>query len=245
VRAREGWEYPRNDKDRNYLRTLTGQQSYLQKHAVSSGKVKLTDAIAHWWILKDEPAVTNNSGYIESAGHASALYQDELYELTTARAGMSRLQQFGVTFGYKWVVIYVEPIESRGSVITTNTARTMLLINNEPLPWVDLAAEFRENLPKEIDEFVHEKAGGSASTDHTKAIRDRLREILNMFKVSRYRPTPTGNILIDDDRLLRGGYPVTRKQSQSSSIGSRSGKKGGTAGNIYAVFETDLPKAFW
>src|SRR5438309_2364992 len=108
VKAREGWEYPRSDKDRNYLRTLTGQELYLKQHSVSSGEVKLSNAIAHWWILKDEQDRSNTSGFSQSAGHVSALYQNELYELATARAGMSRLQQFGVTFGYRYVVIYVE-----------------------------------------------------------------------------------------------------------------------------------------
>ena len=50
------------------------------------GQVELADATAHWWILKDEPAISNNSGFIESAGHVAALYQSELYELATARA---------------------------------------------------------------------------------------------------------------------------------------------------------------
>ena len=74
-----------------------------------SGSLQLSDAKCHWWILKDEPALTNNSGFLESSGHVSALYQDELYELVTARAGVARLQQFGVTFGYRQVVVYVEP----------------------------------------------------------------------------------------------------------------------------------------
>ena len=86
----------RSDKDRNYLRTLVGQETYLKQHSVTSGQVELPDATAFWWILKDEPAITNNSGYIESAGHMAALHQDELYEVANARAGMSRLQQFGV-----------------------------------------------------------------------------------------------------------------------------------------------------
>ncbi len=67
LKAREGWEYPRTDQDRNYLRGLSGQANYLKQHSLSSGKLDLTDAIAHWWILKDESAITNNSGYIKSA----------------------------------------------------------------------------------------------------------------------------------------------------------------------------------
>ena len=67
----------------------------------------------------------------------AALYQDEIYELATARAGMSKLQQFGVTFGYRFVVIYVEPRNGSARALTTNTARTSLLIDNEPLPWAE------------------------------------------------------------------------------------------------------------
>ena len=37
VRAREGWDSPRTDKDRNVLRTITGQKPYLDQHAIASG----------------------------------------------------------------------------------------------------------------------------------------------------------------------------------------------------------------
>jgi hypothetical protein len=236
LKSREGWEYPRTDKDRNYLRNLSGQAQYLKQHSSSSGKVNLTDAIAHWWILKDEPAITNNSGYIESAGHAAALYKNELYELSTARSGMAKLQQFGVTFGYRWVVIYVEPTNT--SQLTTNTARTSLLINNDNLPWSDWANEFRENMPEEIAKLVAEKAAGAANTDHQKSIKDRLKDIMDLFKVSRYRPSAAGSVFIDEDRLVRGGSIGTqnRNSGQSGSSSKNSGG-GGTGGNVYSVFE--------
>jgi hypothetical protein len=238
IKVREGWEYPRSDKDRNYLRTITGQQPYLSQHCVASGKVPLADAVAHWWILKDEPAISNNSGFIESAGHVGALYQDELYELATARAGMSRLQQFGVVFGYRYVVIYVEPRIDSGQSLTTNTARTSLLINSEPFPWTDWAAEFREKLPTEIAELVAEKAAAASNTDHSKSIRDRLRDILDLFRISRYRPTAAGSILVDEERLARGGKQSdSPRESHPPGDGSRSGGLGGGAGNLYAVFE--------
>jgi hypothetical protein len=54
LRAREGWENPRADKDRNLLRTIVGQREYLERYSESSGNVELTGATAHWWILKDE-----------------------------------------------------------------------------------------------------------------------------------------------------------------------------------------------
>ncbi|MFA6093763.1 MAG: hypothetical protein WCU88_08480 [Elusimicrobiota bacterium] len=238
AKAREGWGHPRTDKDRNYLRTLTGQEPYLNQHSVSQGQVSLKGAIAHWWILKDEPAISNNSGFMESAGHTAALYHDELYEMATARTGMSRLQQFGVTFGYRLVVIYIEPKDNATTPLTTNTARTSLLIGNEPLPWTEWAAEFSENLPKEIAQLVAEKAAAAADTDHQKSIRDRLKDIMGLFRLSRYRVTPEGDISVDEDALLRGGVvgtlPHSIRQRRESSPG---GHPGGSAGNVYAVFE--------
>lgn len=238
VKAREGWEYPRSDKDRNYLRTLTGQGPYLEQHSQAFGIVELTSAKAHWWILKDEPAITNNSGFIESAGHVAALYKEELYEIATARAGMSRLQQFGITFGYRYVVIYVEPKNDANVRLTTNTARTSLLMENESLPWAEWAAEFRENLPEEIARLVAEKAAAAANTDHQKSIRDRLKDIMSLFRISRYRPTAAGDTLIDEGRMVRGG--LSGEQARGAGGGVRSGKSSaatGTAGNVYAVFE--------
>ena len=237
VKAREGWDNPRSDKDRNVLRRLTGQGSYLKEHSFASGQVELQEAISWWWILKDEPAMSNNSGYIESSGHTGALYHNELYELSTARAGMSKLQQFGVTFGYRFVVIYIEPTADE-SKITTNTARTHLLIQNEPLPWNEWAAEFRENLPKEIAQLVAEKAPAS-NTDHQKSIRDRLKDIMDLFRISRYRPTPEGKVQIDEGSLVRGGAVgnfLHNSNKNETPIKSQT-LASGTGGNVYAVFE--------
>jgi hypothetical protein len=235
LKAREGWEYQRTDSDRNNLRNLTGQGYYLKQHSLASGIVDLTEAQAHWWILKDESAIKNNSGHIESAGHMAALYQNELYELSTARAAMARLQQFGVTFGYHFVVIYVEPTNI--SQLTTNTARTTLLINNDLLPWADWAAEFRDNMPEDIAKLVAEKAAAAANTDHQKSIKDRLKDILDLFKISRYRPAPAGSAFIDEDRLIRGGTIGTQNRASGRSSSSKQNSGGGTGGNVYAVFE--------
>src|SRR5712691_7724021 len=150
---------------------------------------------------------------------------------------MSRLQQFGVTFGYRYVVIYVQPDDDRGS-LTTNTARTSLLVRNEPLPWAEWAAEFREKLPDEIAQLVEEKAAAAANTDHARSIRERLKEIIDLFRLSRYRPTPGGDALIDEERLVRGGRVGDQSRgSRTSGDGGRTGPGGGAGGNVYAVFE--------
>lgn len=238
IKAREGWEHPISDKDRNILRTVSGQGPYLEKHSSTSGKVQLSGAVAHWWLLKEEPALSQNSGFIESSGHTAALYKGELYEMLSGRAGRARLQHFGVLLGHNRVVIYVEPTNGVGSKITTNTARTQLLVNSESLPWAEWAVEFQEQMPEAIKLLMEEIAAGSSSSDHSKSIRERLKQIMDLFKVSRYRPTPSGDVLIDESRTTRGGNPQPRGGG-SSGTGGGSGKKGGTAGGVYSVFLKD------
>jgi hypothetical protein len=245
IKAREGWDNPRTDKDRNILRSITGQKPYLDQHAVDSGVVALSGAKAHWWILKDEPAMSNNSGFIESVGHVAGLYQNELYDRATSRAGMALLQNFGILFGYRFVVIYLEPTPMKGQSLTTNTARTTLLLNGEKLPWEDWAYEFREKMPKRLAEFVSEKAAALAEKDHLSSIKERLKNVLDLYKVSRYRPAPEGVYLSDEASAVRiGRSPFSGRKSEGggggagSEVGATStGQREGEVGNIYHLFE--------
>jgi hypothetical protein len=237
IRARQGWEQPRSNTDVNVLRTLGGQRAYLEQHKQSSGIVDLTGARALWWILKDEPALGSNSGFIESAGHIAALYRDELYELVGGRAGQARLQQFGVIFGYRQVVIYVEPIPAEGERLTTNTARTELLLDSQRLPWANWAAEFREELPPEIAAHMEEIASRASETDHSKSIRERLKAMLDLFKISRYKPTQNGPLQIAEPTPNAGGrLPRSDGGTGKGGAGSSKASGGGAVGGIYSTF---------
>ena len=244
VRAREGWDFPRKDSDRNVLRTITGQQRYLDQHCLDAGREDLASAVVRWWILTDEPALTNNSGFIESAGHMAALYQDELYDRATARAGTAMLQQFGVLFGSRQVVLYVEPGAGNGSLLTTNTARTTLRLNGEGLPWSDWAHEFREKMPAALAEFVKEKALASTEKDHVKSIKNRLKGVMDLYRVSRYRPSPQGTYLSDPYSVARvsvspgSGARSKGGGGKGSSVGaSGKGKRDSEVGSVYHLFE--------
>jgi hypothetical protein len=236
VRAREGWTNPLDDRDRNVLRRLSGQEQYLASHSTSSGVIELTGARAHWWILKDESAIGQNSGYIESSGHVAALYRDEMYETATGRSGIAMLQRFGVIVGSRRVVIYVEPTQEGGARLTTTTARTNLLLNNTSLPWSEWALEFREQMPDEIETLMEEVASGTTSTNQAHSIRERLKDIIDLYRVSRYRISPTGPLMVDGSRRTRGGSP-REQDAASRTEGGRSGTEGGTAGGVYSVFQ--------
>jgi hypothetical protein len=237
VKAREGWENDRSDKDRNVFRTIIGQERYLRDHAASSGEVSLTNARAHWWILRSESALTQNTGFIASSGHCAALWKDELYEMTVGRSNTAALQNFGIIFGYQQVVLYIEPLESPGVEILTNTARTNLLLNGNPLPWADWQDEFRELMPQEIVAHMEAAAAASRASDHKDSIKDRLKQIEELFKLSRYRPTQGGALLVSGEAQAAGGG---RRSGNGKSQGtSAAGSNPGKTPSVYSLFLTD------
>lgn len=127
------------------------------------------------------------------------------------------------------------PLESRR--LTSNTARTQLLINGEPLPWSDWASEFRENMPPEIADLVDRVAAAASGSDHKQTIKERLKAIIDLFKFSRYRPTPKGKLMLEAENAVAGGKPKARREKTSDAADSEpGGGKGGRAGDIYSLF---------
>jgi hypothetical protein len=241
VRAREGWTFPRSDRDRNTTREVTGQRPYLAKHAQSSGTVALDAlesgcrALAHWWILRNESALDSNSGFIASSGHTAALYQRELYEMATGRAGVARLQLFGVIFGYKRVVIYVEPLNDAGADVLPDTARQRLLHQDASLPWEEWAAEFRApaKMPSEIIDLMHEVTRDSDSSEDMDAIKERLKRVSDLLRLSRYRPARSGDLTASDETIGGAARDGTGRRSGTGGAG---GGRGGRGGDLYALW---------
>jgi hypothetical protein len=234
VKSREGWELPKGDSH-NFLRTVTGMKPWLDKNCTDKGMVQLTGAKAYWWILNE--SLDLDAGHYTSGGHVAALHQDELFEITAGRGGVSRLQTFGVIFGHQRVAIYVEPKNEQQNKVVSNTARTNLLVNGEPLPWTDWASEFREAMPDAIKRLVEEVGASSVGQDHRSSVRERLKQILDLFRVSRYRPVATSSTMVEDvpgaGGMLREGGGVRTERGSG-----KTGRAGGRAGDIYALFQT-------
>lgn len=233
VKARENWTLPRDDKH-NMLRRVVGQEAWLKVNSSDSGTIALKQATAHWWILKEK---VDDSGTHFPGGHAAALFDDELYEMTLGRTGVARLQSFGVIFGYNRVVIYIEPQQNQNGGLTSNTARTHLLIEGHPLPWTEYATEFREKMPEPIIKLMDQVAAGTGNADTADSIRERLKQIRDLFRFTRYRPTPDGKHLVDDSFANTGGNV---SDDVADRDGSRQGgakkRNGGRAGDIYSLF---------
>ena len=230
VRAREGWELPRSNSKHNFLRVVEGQERWLDKNADTKGVVTLSDAEVLWWILGE--GVDRDSGHNAPGGHVAALYQDELYELVSGRAGIARLQSFGAIFGTDRIVVYVKPLSA---AVTANTSRTNLLIDGEPLDWARWAAEFRANLPDAIVTLQEEIGARSGEKDHRKAISERLKQINELLRFSRFKPAGNGVVLVEESESSGvGGEPAQQRKAREGS--GAGGTKGGRSGDIYALF---------
>lgn len=165
-------------------RPVYGRKQALADLSSAHGTVDLTNATAYWWVLDPETRTKTHS-IRRFTGYTAALYQGELYEPTIGTARRPRLQGFGCTFSYNDVVIFVEPHNVKH--LTTNTARTTLLLGGEPLPWDDWANEFRNKLPQEIRD-LEETISANSISGHRESIQQRISKIINLFKLSRYRP---------------------------------------------------------
>lgn len=234
VKAREGWRADPEDSKRNIRRRVRGQKDFLDQHALERGAVELSDARVHWWILDESDARAKASEMV-NIGHFAALFQDELYELRTGRAGVTRLHQFGVIFGYDRVVLYAEPYNGSTGHISANTARTQLLRDSEPLPYAEWAAEFRAAMPQEIKDHMDAVIAGTQSESHREAIEERLRSYKRLFRLSRYRHRAGGQLSVGDPNVSRRRRPTSSSEvRESQGDGERRPKKD-TAGRLLAA----------
>ncbi len=183
VREQHGHDQP------GQLQPIHGEQHHIQQRAIATGTVHLIQAIARWWVLDDDHrARRRESSLWSSTGHAASVYGDELYDiLPQTRGGYGRLQDFGIRFGYERVVLHLEPQVDVGR-LHCNTARTLLLLDHEPLPWARWGEEFAAAMPAEILR-LQERAASVEAVPRQEAIRQRVTAILPLYRLSRYRPS--------------------------------------------------------
>ena len=170
------------------LRRIHGERHHLDRRAVAPCAVELSDALAYWWVLDDDHRGRRREAALwASTGHAAAVFGDELYDvLPQTRGGYGRLQDFGIRFGYERVGLHLQPQFGAGR-LECNTARTMLLLDHQPLPWSRWGEEFAASMPEEIRR-LQERAAGADCLPRQEAIRNRVTAILPLYRLSRYRP---------------------------------------------------------
>ena len=172
------------------LQQIHGEQHHVERHAVAAGATELSDAIVRWWVLDEDHRARRRQGALwASTGHAAAVLDGELYDvLPQPRGGYGRLEDFGIRFGYARVILHLEPYVQAGRLVC-NTARTLLLLDHEPLPWARWGEEFAAAMPEEIRR-LQERAATADCQPRQDAIRSRVTAILPLYRLSHYRPTP-------------------------------------------------------
>ena len=214
---------------------MTGQERYLASHAQSYGQVELSGATVNWWILKQSQP-SGRRARRKCGAHGSAVPKRALRDANRT-LGHEQAPAVRRHLRPSAGCALRRAARRRREPVQANTARTQLLLGHEPLPWAEWTAEFRTSFPIEIAALMEEITAGSSQSDHKQAIRERLRNIRELFRFTRYRPTPSGDKLIAPDGAL-GGEPRYGSGTSHSggSDSSGSGNRTGRAGSIYALF---------
>jgi hypothetical protein len=109
------------------------------------------------------------------------------------------------------VVLHLEP-QVGARRLESNTARTVLLLDHEPLPWSRWGEEFAASMPEEIRR-LQESAAGADCLPRQEAIRSRVTAILPLCRLSRYRPTRPGGQPPAEPATAHPGSESTRSPS--------------------------------
>ena len=131
-------------------------------------------------------------------GHTASLNQGEIFDFTDGRS--NRAVDFGILFGARDVVLYVEP----NSHYVQNTTRTGLVKRDgNALPWDRWADEFRELMPETLRKYVEDLMNATTSDSHEEAIRE---SIVNVVDDAGTRTKPAGALaqtagLVVDEQL--------------------------------------------
>lgn len=195
IQARIGY-YRDNNPRHNYLSKIVGQNSILDENSDLKGSLRVTDATIYWWVIQEG---ADGHGRALLKGHTALVNQDEVFDVSDARS--SRISYFGVIYGRDRVVIYVEPDHA-----VQNTARTSLVKSDgSPLNWDVWQDDFRENMPPALKAFLDALIEKNSRDSHGNSIRERLKSLRDLFKLSRYKAAQNGEFIANPNSEAQFG----------------------------------------
>lgn len=226
IKVRIGYDRPRENTKHNHLLIARGQASVYDSVSEQSGTVQISDAKVHWYILK-EGRSGHGRNYV--TGNTSVLHQGEVFDRTDGRTNRAAL--FGILFGAKNVVLVIEPTGE----YSQNVQRTALQRGDgKQLSWERWSDEFKDLMPKELEDYVKDLSLKASKESHSDNINDRLKSLAKFYKISRYRPTKDGLHEIDPAVLTpssSGGI----KGGDGTSTGASSGNNPGSIEDLLAI----------
>jgi len=168
-------------------RTIIGMKGFLDKNSVSKGVVHLTDVNIHWWIEAETFAKNNGTllGSDGAKGHLAVIHKGEVY-MRPMPANLW-LQKFSILAGGNQIFLYVEPLNSD---VRADITRSGLKINGKDIPLEQIASEFKDKMPKALQDFMDSKLG----EENSKSFKQRLQQLMDKIRIPRFRKDKAGNI---------------------------------------------------
>jgi hypothetical protein len=237
---------PKTGPDRRMnLRTILGARhfivypdpSFTRGKLASSGTVRLRDGTEIDWYLWDgeRPAVQS---YAAIGGYVGALYNDELYDLTSHH---STFRSFGVTEkavrSSLWLIMRPQLLDKDNKYgVYPRTDRNTLLLKGGPnaggpLPVSDWAGQFADVMPEAILNAIQAARGTDSGTLDDEAWRERLAERFGArWRIAKLRARSLAELNVDPDQSGTAAHHVRAVRSARQSNGAHSGN-GGRSGD--------------
>ena len=220
ISARIGHDRDRSNTKHYYLAKAKGLSNFLDEHTIKKGTVKLKDAEVEWRILNKD-----RKGHAREfvVGHSAVVFEDEVFSVEVGNA--HKAIKAGVYMGSPNISYHVKP---SGENYSQNSMRSNVFYRSEDtsLPWSEWAEEFENNFPSELKEYIDECRQSISGDDNTKSIKDKLKDYLQFFQLSKYRKSLTGRHLIDDEDLTTnniGGSEPIKFDTKRGKSGARNG----------------------
>lgn len=176
-------------------------------------RLGIPEADMHWWILPSGPG-SDVSSRTHSGGSLAVLFQNELHDWKTSNQANPFFARLGVLFGKSRIAFVVEP---QGANVTSDFARARVLVGGVPAldsdAWLVWAEQFRTQMPERIRETMADEQSRLEVEDpeRVRRIRDRLKEVMQLLRPRRFRPTQQG-------RVKASGSPVTGPGREGGEI---------------------------
>jgi hypothetical protein len=156
----------------------------------------IPQADLHWWVLPTEGS--DVSSRTNSGGSFAVLYDNELHDWRTSNQASPYFARLGVLFGKSRIAFVLEP---KGPTVASDFARAHVLISGTPVleseAWLVWARQFQELMPDKIKQTMREEQNllQAEDPDRLKRIHDRLREVMQLLRPRRFRPSISGETM--------------------------------------------------
>jgi hypothetical protein len=185
--------------------------------------IGIPPAEIHWWVLPTGPG-SDVSSRTFSGGSVAVLFQNELHDWRASNQANPFFARLGVLYGKTRIAFVIEP---KGETITSDFARAHVLVGGTPLfqsdAWLLWADQFRTDIPSRIRQAMADEAGKlqEEDPDVAKRIRDRLREVMQLLRPRRFKPTEKGTVRASGESISGAGAGSGDMSERASSSATR------------------------